>query len=460
MTQRGMRLLIAAAMSIAVYGAARGGPVTWTSGGIAPVQLPEGIAEVKQAIEKFKHRDYEQCQVLLKSAAANHPEFPPAPLMFAKLCIRLDQPAMGRVALEDAAVQCSDFPELYLLFGRFALEDNHLTDVQLQFDKAAAIAAWDRWSGPTRERLLIQVYEGLLAVAVRRKDWASAAANSDAWLKLEPKNGQARARMAEALFHQRARARARLELEQAVKDNPSLGSAPILMGRFCTDEGDLEMASRDMQELVERAPNDPMAHLSYATWLFEYGDAIQARSEAETVLRLDPGNLQANGLRGLVARSLKDYATAAQIFQDMYAKRPDSFAASNMLALCLAEGQSEETRPGLETRPGKRRCLPTAEALTTYGWIAFRMGKSDQAVSSLRTALATGRGTSETAFYLASVLAHLGKNDEVPQLLKVSLSASGRFVFRKEAQAWLDRLEPARAPATSRTKGKSSKDVH
>ena len=429
MTRRARQLVIALAMSVACYGVARGGPVTW-SARVAPIQLPEGIAEINEAIEKFKQRDYEQCQLLLKSAAANHPGFPPGPIIFAKLCIRLDQPAMGRAALEDAAVRYGDFPELYLLFGRLALEDNHLTDAQLQFEKAAALAVSQRWSSPNRERLLVQVYEGLLAVAVTRKDWTSAAANADAWLNLEPGNGRARARMAESLFHQGKRDRARVELERAVKDDPALGSAAMLMGQFGTDEGDLETASRWMREVVERSPNDPAAHLRYANWLFEYGDANEARSEAEAVLRLDPGNVQASGLRGLVARSLKDYAAAAEIFQNMHAKRPDSFPASNLLALCLAEGQTDEQR-GKAWKLAQQNIerTPTAEALTTYGWVAFRMGKSDEAERSLHAALATGKGTSETAFYLASVLAHLGKNDEIRQLLKMSLSAPGRFLY-------------------------------
>jgi Tfp pilus assembly protein PilF len=454
MMLRGLRLVMAATMSLACHGIARGGPVTWTSADFSPVRLPEGIAEINRAIESFKRRDFVQCQVLLKSAVANHPDLPPAPIMFANVCIRLDQPAMGRVALEEAAVRYSEFPELYLLFGRLALDDNHITDAELQFDKAATLSASDRWSGTRRERFLVQVYEGLLTVAEKRQDWAAASANSDAWLKLEPKNGRARARMAEAMFHQRKRETARLELEQAVNDDPSLGPATVLMARFCTDEGDLQTASHWMRAAVEQAPKDPIAHLRYATWLFEHGDAIQARSEADTVIRLDPGNVQADGLRGLIARSLKDYSAAARIFQDIYTHHPEKFAASNQLALCLAEGQSDEQRGrAWKIAEANAKRLPTsAEAQTTYGWVAFRMGKSDQAERSLRTALGKGKGTSETAFYLASVLAHLGKNDEVPELLKISLSASGTFVFRKEAQAWLDRIEQARARDSPRTK--------
>ena len=199
---RSTRLVMAAAAVLVSLGEAWAGSITVVSLPQQPVQLPEGIAEINLAIERFKARDYVQCQVLLKSAAKNHSNLPPARLMFAKLCLRLNQPEMGRESLELAAVEHPNLPEVYLLFGRLALLDQHLTDAQLHFDRAAALAGSGTLTGPTREGLLVEAYSGLAFVAEQRTDWPSAAANLDAWLKLEPRNGQARERFAEVLFHQ------------------------------------------------------------------------------------------------------------------------------------------------------------------------------------------------------------------------------------------------------------------
>ncbi len=70
--------------------------------------------------------------------------------------------------------------------------------------------------------------------------------------------------------------------------------------------------------------------------------------------------------------------------------------------------------------------------------------------------MATGKGTSETAYYLARVLADRRKNEEVPQWLRLSLGAPGRFIFRNEAQAWLDQLNQVGGREPARTNGKSS----
>jgi hypothetical protein len=84
------------------------------------------------------------------------------------------------------------------------------------------------------------------------------------------------------------------------------------------------------------------------------------------------------------------------------------------------------------------------------------MGQADQAERSLRAAMATGKGTSETAYYLARVLADRRKNGEVPQLLKLSLGATGRFVFRKDAQAWLNQIQQVGGREAPHTNGESS----
>ncbi|MBM3225264.1 MAG: hypothetical protein FJZ47_15880 [Candidatus Tectomicrobia bacterium] len=58
----------------------------------------------------------------------------------------------------------------------------------------------------------------------------------------------------------------------------------------------------------------------------------------------------------------------------------------------------------------------------------------------MQAALSNGTNSSETAYYLAHVLAERGRLDDVQQLLKGTLAAPGTFLFRKEAQEWLDRL--------------------
>jgi len=407
------------------------------------LRLPDGVPQIERITQRFKDGDYEGCLAMLKEAAASHPELPPGRLMFAKLCLKMDQPAKGRDALELTAVENPEVPETYIVFGWLALQDNRLTDALLQFDKAIGLAASGSWSDPLRKRFLSDAYSGLAGVAEKRKDWLAAATSLAVWLKLEPKSGQARGRLAEALFHQGQYARAQGELEQAVSDDPTLGPAAILMARLFNEEGNLAKAEEWMEHAVRVAPDNAKTHLGYASWLLERGRNKQAKTEAETAARIDPASQEAKGLIGAIAWQLKEYQAAERILQELHVENPGNFAVSNLWARCLAElPSSAQQMRGWQVAQINAKLYPSsAEALTTLGWIAFRIGQVNQAEQSLRAALASGNASSETAYYLARVLADRQKVEEARQLLKMSIDAGGRFLLRDEAQTWLDRLQ-------------------
>jgi tetratricopeptide (TPR) repeat protein len=409
------------------------------------IQLPEGVPEIDQAIESFKKSDYDQCFMLLRAAEASHPDLLPPRLLFAKLCLLLDQPAMGRAALEQAAVESPALPETYLVFGRLALQDNHLTDAQLQFDKAMALASSGAWGVHQKRAFLLDAHAGLAEVAERRKDWPAAMANLTAWLKLEPNKGQARQRLAATLFRLGQREKAHAELEHAVKDDPTLEPAAILMGQLFAEEGNPTKAAEWMEYAIKLAPDEPRAHLGYAAWLLEHDQLQQAKAQGEIAARLDPSSTEAKGLRGLIAWHMKDYQAAERIFQELHLETPGNLAASNLWALSLAEQPTDakRSRAWQVAQINAQLYANSPEALTTLGWVAYRLGKLAQAEQTLRAAIATGKGSSETAYYLARVLADRRKDGEVQQLLKMSLGAPGHFAFRNDAQAWLDRLQKA-----------------
>ena len=368
-----------------------------------PFRLPNGVPQIERITERFKVGDYEGCLASLKDAAAGHPELPPGRLMFAKLCLMMDQSAKGREALELAAVENPDVPETYIVFGRLALQDNRLTDAQLQFDKAIGLAASGSWSDPMRKGFLAEAYSGLAGVAEKRKDWPAAATSLAAWLKLEPKSGQARGRLAEILFRQGEHARAHGELEQAVSNDPTLEPAAILMAHFFTEEGNLAKAGEWMEYAVRVAPDNAKTHLGYAAWLVDRGRNKQAKTQAETAARIDPASQEAKSLIGVIAWQLKEYQVAERTLQELHVENPGNFSVSDLWARCLAELPSDAQRMrAWQVAQINAKLYPSsAEALTTLGWIAYRRGQVNQAEQSLRAALASGNASSETAYYLA-----------------------------------------------------------
>ena len=114
----------------------------------------------------------------------------------------------------------------------------------------------------------------------------------------------------------------------------------------------------------------------------------------------------------------------------------------NQLALVLAEQADDaKRRRALELAELSVRQDPNAvDALTTLGTVYYRIKRLDDAAKVLQAVIASGKGNSDAAYVLALVRSDQGHPENAAALLKTALAAPGLFVFRNDAQQWLDRL--------------------
>jgi Tfp pilus assembly protein PilF len=130
-------------------------------------------------------------------------------------------------------------------------------------------------------------------------------------------------------------------------------------------------------------------------------------------------------------------------FESAQMQSPKDFAAGNNLALALIEQKDDaKKRKALDLAENNVKLFPrTADAYSTYGWVLYRLVRTEEAEKALRTAVSGGTFGAETAYYLARVLADRGREADAKKLLESALAASGPFAQRDEAQALLERLK-------------------
>jgi tetratricopeptide (TPR) repeat protein len=395
-----------------------------------------------QARAKFKQGQYEEALTLLKAARAKNVALPPAGLLLAELFLGNNLLSQGRSALEQAAIEEPDYPGIYLVFGTLALAENRFTDARLHFEKAATLASSEKWTPNQQRSFRLPCHMGMATLAENRQDWSAAQAALAGWLELDPRNGEARQRLARALLRNGDSQGAVKELETAVKDEPSLPPAAITMARLYTEQGDHKRAGQWMQYALKRDPRNPRVHLGMAAWLFEQGKAEEARRYADTAGGLAPDSRELKWLRGLIARRLKDYRQAETYFQALHDETPGDREASNQLALVLVEqpDKSKQSR-ALQLAEINARLQPDSPAaLSTLGWVYYRLGRLDEAERVLQAAAPGNNLSAETAYYLAHLLANRGRIEPAKQLLKAALDAGKDFILRQDAQELFNQL--------------------
>jgi predicted Zn-dependent protease len=155
-------------------------------------------------------------------------------------------------------------------------------------------------------------------------------------------------------------------------------------------------------------------------------------------------------LSGLVALRSHDFASAEKTFQALHVEMPANVAVSNRWAIALAEQDDpqKKSRAWQICEVNQKLDPGSAEVLSTRGQVARRLGRGDDAERALRAAASTGRATSDMFYDLAVVLSERGKLGEVKPLLQAALKTPSGFSRRREALAWLARLDPPAKPAS------------
>jgi tetratricopeptide (TPR) repeat protein len=410
----------------------------------APAQAQPEPTELETAVGCFHSGDLAGCLAALQRARQTNRELFPPQVILAELHLRASQVAQGRAALEQAAALEPNCPQIYFLLARLALGEGRGTEALVLFEKTLALAGTSGYSYAARRAFQAEASAGLAVVAEQRGDWASAASSLTTWLERNPADSQARRRLACALVRLGKKDTALAELRQAVKDDPALDPAPIIMARFLSEAGDVVKASEWVEYGLKCEPQDPRMLLGAALHFLEHDQIDRARAHAESAAKLDPASAAIREARGLIAWHRKDYPTAEQLFQELVVEAPGNLGASCMWALALVDQSSEaKQRRALQLAESLARQEPNSGAvLTTLGWVYHKNGRSEDAERVLRTALQSGSASSETPYYLARILSERGRKDEVGPLLKLALGAPGRFAFRTEAREWLGRAAP------------------
>ena len=282
-------------------------------------------------------------------------------------------------------------------------------------------------------------------MAEARREWKVARQHLETLLAEAPQDSATLRQLGQILFREKQPEEALDKLRQAAKLDPQLPSPEVTLAQLYQQAKDPQSAGKWMVAAIEAAPRDAKVRLAAAQWEYEIGRFDQAEEQAKAAVQLDPNSLSARLLRGMIALIRKDLKTAEESFEKAHLLAPANILASNGLAMALAESRDEaKRRAGLEYAQVNARQYPEqAEALSTLGWVLYRLGRLDEAEANLRKAVSNsgGRVSGDTLFYYARLLADRGQKEDAKRVLESpAMKSAGRFLMQKEAQTLLEEL--------------------
>jgi tetratricopeptide (TPR) repeat protein len=196
-----------------------------------------------------------------------------------------------------------------------------------------------------------------------------------------------------------------------------------------TLKGDPAAAAKEMQTLVDAAPNDPQSLLDLAHAQEDAGDLAGARRSLQRTVELDPRHAAAQFMLGRVLARLGELSAAGDAFkialsryEELGSRQGSADTLNGLGNVALGLGQDAEAdtqyRKSLDIRRAIGDTRGITVSLANLAGIAWRNGRTEEAIRLQQESLDTARKLGDPGRIargyqqLGDIQAGTGRNDE------------------------------------------------
>ncbi len=414
-------------------------------------KLGEEFKEVDDAVAAFQQGKFDAARNFLHAARKKHAELQPAEVMQARLFFSIGQIASAQDALERAVADGRSDPDPFLLLADLAFRQRQFTFAELTYDHAESLLAKFQGNKLREKEMQIRLHAGQSQVAALRGLDDKAIEHLQAWIKLEDKNSIPHSRLAKIYFQKKKYSEARQSLTTLAGLDENLQRVEVLMAKMYDEVGKRDWAKKNMELAIQKGPREPRTRIAVGEWALSVGELKMAEESSAAALKIDPKSTRANVLAGRLARHQEDLKAAEKHLRRALELSPGNFAARNQLVLTLADSDQDEMKrlsveyaqlnvrshTDLKTRSGR-------EAAVSFAWVLFKQGREADAEKLIQSAIRGGAISSESAYYVAKIMAQRGKKQAAVQILDPVLAMNRNFPRRQAAKKLLAQLSKAK----------------
>jgi tetratricopeptide (TPR) repeat protein len=304
----------------------------------------------------------------------------------------------ARTAAEELKARQPQSAAGFYYAGIIAAQEKRLGESQTNFEKAHELQ-------PNR----MDVLSSLVRVEISRRSYDAAIGTMQTALEHDPKNVDLLNLLGEVYFDRQDFPSASDAFARANAQDPRQPQALRNLARVKLAVHDVDGAAREYQAGLKVAPTEPQLVADAATFYEQQGRIDEAIAAYEGLLRQNPQaqKLAANNLAMLLVTYRNDPASL-----DRARDLTSSFATSDNGGL-----------------------------LDTAGWVRFKRGEYQQALTTLERALALTPDSRVIRFHLAMDQLQLGLRDKARTNLESALNGAGSFQGAEEARLALANLK-------------------
>ncbi|NTV94213.1 MAG: tetratricopeptide repeat protein [Thiobacillus sp.] len=171
-------------------------------------------------------------------------------------------------------------------------------------------------------------------------------------------------------------------LNSVVRANPGNTNAQLLLGRLNAQKGDAAAAANAFKTVIGQQPKASVGYVNLASLYLRAGQPAEADKVIAQGLAAIPGDFSLRVTQAGAHELAHRYDDAIVIYEQLLKERPQSDVVANNLASLLSDYRSDKASLNRAYEIAQRfRRSEIPQFKDTLGWISYKLGKGDEAVS-------------------------------------------------------------------------------
>ncbi|HAZ60396.1 MAG TPA: hypothetical protein DCY89_02335, partial [Gammaproteobacteria bacterium] len=215
-----------------------------------------------------------------------------------------------------------------------------------------------------------------------------------------------------------------------------------LLGEVHLVQRNLPEAKKAFGKAIELQPKWPVPYRGLALTQLQEDDHTGAIATFEKGLEATEYSLVLVSDFAAYFEGRKQADQAIQIYERLLERQPDIPAAINNLAMLLLDHRTDAASHERAAQLiAKIDTAGNPAFLDTVGWAHYRLGRYDEAVSTLLKAVEAAPESGVLRYHLGMAYAAKGDKERAIEHLKRAVESKERYVGRDEAKATLEKLQ-------------------